>query len=130
MSQNAPKITSLLYKAQKLLPNGPWPLWRGATVVTLCCFVSPQLLVDKDTLVSALNTAHDTHLLTVDNKEDDISRRSGDDLAKILEDIQSEELTRNRKKVSEINKYIEIQRGHLRVPTSAVSSDSNSPYLS
>lgn len=93
-------------------------------------FYLTQLLVDKDTLVSALNTAHDTHLLTVDNKEDNISHRSTNDLAKILEDIQSKELARNRKKVSEINKYVEIQRSELHAPLSAVSSESNSPYLS
>lgn len=85
--------------------------------------------MDKDTLVSTLNASHDTHLLAVDNKEDDIARRASSDMAKILEDIQAKELERNRKKVSEINKYIEIQRNELRV-SSGASSGSNSQYLS
>ena len=84
-----------------------------------------QLLVDKDTLVSALNTAHDTHLLAVDNKEDDITRRASQDLAKILEEIQRKELARNRKKVSEIDKFIEGQKNELGTSTGR----SSSPYL-
>ena len=66
--------------------------------------------MDKDTLITALNTAHDTHLLAIDNKEDDIACRAGKDLAAILEEIQSNELARNRKKVSEIDHYIDLQR--------------------
>lgn len=69
-----------------------------------------QLLVDKDTLVSALNQAHDIHLLAIDNREDDISRRASKDLAKILEKIQRSELARNRKKVAEIDQYISGQK--------------------
>ena len=71
------------------------------------------MLVDKDTLVGALNAAHDTHLLAIDNKEDDITRGISDNLAKILEDIQSKELARNRKKVSEIDKYMEQQKAEV-----------------
>ena len=70
-------------------------------------------MVDKDTLVSALNAAHDTHLLAIDNKEDNITHTASNDLAKILEEIQSKELARNRKKVSEVDKYIEGQRVQL-----------------
>ena len=66
--------------------------------------------MDKDTLVSALNQAHDIHLLAIDNREDDISQRASKDLAKILEEIQSNELARNRKKVAEIDQYINKQR--------------------
>ena len=67
-------------------------------------------MVDKDTLITALNTAHDTHLMAIDNREDDIARRTGKDLAAILEDIQKNELARNRKKVSEIDHYFDLQR--------------------
>ena len=72
-----------------------------------------QLLVDKDTLVSALNQAHDIHLLALDNREDDISRRASKDLSNVLEQIQTSELARNRKKVAEIDVYIDRQRKEL-----------------
>ena len=69
--------------------------------------------MDKDTLVSALNTAHDTHLLAVDNKEDSISQKMNKELTTLLEEIQSVELARNRRKVVEIEKYIENERSKL-----------------
>lgn len=80
--------------------------------------------MDKDTLVSALNTAHDTHLLAIDNKEDDIARRTSRDMATIMENMLTSELGRNRKKVSEINKYVELQRSEV-----GISSGATSPYL-
>ncbi len=72
-----------------------------------------QLFIDKDTLVSALNTSHDTHLLAIDNREDDISQRANKDAAKIFEDIQAREMTRNRKKIAEIDHYITKQHKEL-----------------
>lgn len=65
------------------------------------------MLVDKDTLVNTLNTAHDTHMLIIDDKEDKITQRAARDLAVIIKDIQSNELVRNRKKVAEITQHIE-----------------------
>ena len=78
--------------------------------------------MDKDTLITALNTAHDTHLLAVDNREDDIARRAGKDLAAILEEIQKNELARNRKKVSEIDYYIDLQRQECSGTTASGAS--------
>ena len=71
---------------------------------------SLQLFVDKDTLVSALNSAHDVHNLAVDNKEDSIAQRSKRDLNSLLEELQEQELKRNRRKVIEIEQFIEQQR--------------------
>ena len=73
-----------------------------------------QLLPDKDTLVSALNTTHDNHLLSIDSREDDITHRSKADLAHLLETISEAELTRNRHKVTEITQYIAWQERNLR----------------
>lgn len=84
----------------------------------------PQLLVDKDTLVSALNQAHDIHLLAIDNVEDDISRRASKDLAQVLEGIQTSELARNRRKVAEIDQYVGRQKKELALQ----SSSGLSPY--
>ena len=71
--------------------------------------------------MSALNAAHDTHLLAIDNKEDKITHRASNDLAKVLEEIQSKELARNRKKVSEVDKYIEGQRIELSSSSGHIS---------
>lgn len=70
--------------------------------------------MDKDTLVSALNTSHDTHLLVVDNKEDVMAQRANKDLNIILSDIQSSEHARNRKKVAEIVQYIEKEKAEVK----------------
>ena len=63
--------------------------------------------------MSALNTSHDTHMLAIDNKEDDIVKRANKDLKALLESIQEAELKRNRQKVVEIDQYIKQQREDL-----------------
>ncbi|KAL5473023.1 hypothetical protein EMCRGX_G027463 [Ephydatia muelleri] len=69
------------------------------------------LMVDKDTLVGALNAAHDCHLLAIDNKEDSIVSRAKKDRDSLIETIQNSELKRNRQKIVEIEQYIEQQKG-------------------
>lgn len=71
---------------------------------------SPQLLSDKDTLVSALNAAHDGHLLAIDSKEDAITLSAKADLNHLLEGLQESEHARNRQKVTEIQRYIAQQK--------------------
>lgn len=72
-----------------------------------------QLFVDKDTLVSALNNAHDTHMLAIDGQEDSISQRLNKDMATLIKDISEGEIKRNRQKVVEIERYIDYQREEL-----------------
>ena len=72
--------------------------------------------MDKDTLVSTLNTSHDTHVIAIDNKEDYIAQRANKDLSATLEEVQKTEIARNRKKVAEIDQYISLQRNII--PTS------------
>lgn len=70
-----------------------------------------MLLVDKDTIINAVSSSHDVHLLKIDNKEDDIVTRINQSLKNLIEQIhQDEEITRNRMRVSEINNLID----HLR----------------
>lgn len=69
--------------------------------------------MDKDTLTSALNNAHDTHMLAIDGKEDVISQQISQDLAALMKGIQEVEVKRNRQKVVEIERYIEHQREEL-----------------
>ena len=70
-------------------------------------FFVVQMLVDKETLTNVLNTAHDTHMLVLDDKEDKITQRASQDLADVVKDMQDKELVRNRKKVAEICQFIE-----------------------
>ena len=73
----------------------------------------PQLLSDKDTLVSALNAAHDGHLLAIDAKEDTIAHRSKSDLSRLLDGLGEAELTRNRQKVTETRQYLQTERREM-----------------
>ena len=69
--------------------------------------------MDKDTLVSAINTAHDTHMLAIDGREDTISQHTSKHLSALTRDIQDAEVKRNRQKVLEIDLYIELQKEEL-----------------
>ena len=39
-------------------------------------FLAHQLFVDKDTIVNAVGTSHDLHLLKIDNREDELVTRT------------------------------------------------------
>lgn len=70
-----------------------------------------QLFVDKDTIMNAVSSSHDAHLLKIDNKEDDIVTRINNWLKSMIETIHEEqEIKRNRSRVTEINHLID----HLR----------------
>lgn len=70
-----------------------------------------QLLVDRDTIMNAVTSSHDCHLLKIDNKEDDIVTRINGWLKNMIETIHREqEIERNRTRVTEVNHLID----HLR----------------
>lgn len=70
-----------------------------------------MLLVDKDTVMNAVTSSHDVHLLKIDNKEDDIVTRINTWLKNMIETIHVEqEIQRNRMRVTEITHLID----HLR----------------
>ncbi|XP_059139602.1 dynein regulatory complex subunit 3-like isoform X2 [Physella acuta] len=70
-----------------------------------------MLLVDKDTVMNAVTSSHDVHLLKIDNKEDDIVTRINGWLKNMITSIHNEEeIKRNRTRVTEINHLID----HLR----------------
>ncbi|XP_071814847.1 dynein regulatory complex subunit 3-like [Apostichopus japonicus] len=74
-----------------------------------------MLLVDKDTITSAVNASHDVHLLKIDNREDDIIQRANGWMASLMETIhQEEEVLRNRDRVKEINNYIDNLKEEIR----------------
>lgn len=79
--------------------------------VKVTFFPSNQLLVDKDTVMNAVTSSHDVHLLKIDNKEDDIVTRINGWLKNMITSIHNEEeIKRNRTRVTEINHLID----HLR----------------
>ncbi|XP_052068480.1 dynein regulatory complex subunit 3-like [Mytilus californianus] len=70
-----------------------------------------MLFVDKDTIINAISTSHDYHLLKIDNKEEDMMTRLNNWMKGLLEKIhEEEEIQRNRLRVVEINHLID----HLR----------------
>jgi hypothetical protein len=84
----------------------------NATNLTLTVTVfSFQLFVDKDTIINAVTSSHDVHLLKIDNKEDDMVTRINNWMKTSIEKIHYEqEVKRNRERVAEINNLID----HLR----------------
>lgn len=70
-----------------------------------------NLFVDKDTIINAVTSSHDVHLLKIDNKEDDMVTRINAYMKSMIEKIHEEqEIVRNRVRVSEIKNMID----HLR----------------
>ena len=58
-----------------------------------------------------MSASHDAHLLTIDNKEDDIVTRINNWMKNLIETFhEEEEIDRDRARVSEINHMID----HLR----------------
>ena len=57
-------------------------------------------------------------MLAIDSKEDKISSRVRKDLAALLKSLQEEELTRSRKRVVEIEHYVQQQKEEVELPSS------------
>ncbi|KAK2915924.1 hypothetical protein Q8A67_000298 [Cirrhinus molitorella] len=72
-----------------------------------------MLLVDKDTVTNAVSASHDTHLLKIDNREDALLTRINSWMTGLLKSIHDEEVTRNRKRISEIRNYISFVKDEL-----------------
>ncbi|XP_072549692.1 dynein regulatory complex subunit 3 isoform X2 [Salminus brasiliensis] len=71
------------------------------------------LFVDKDTVVNAVSASHDTHLLKIDNREDELITRINSWMTALIKSVQDEEIERNRKRISEIHNYIDHVRDQL-----------------
>jgi len=66
-----------------------------------------MLFVDKDTIMNAVSASHDTHLLKIDNKEDDVLTRATTRMQSLNEKIHNDEVVRNRNRVAEINNLVD-----------------------
>ncbi|KFO27661.1 Leucine-rich repeat-containing protein 48 [Fukomys damarensis] len=71
------------------------------------------LFVDKDTIVNAVGASHDIHLLKIDNREDELVTRINSWCTHLVDKIHKDEVMRNRKRVKEINQYIDHMQSEL-----------------
>lgn len=71
------------------------------------------LFVDKDTIVNAVGASHDIHLLKIDNREDELVTGINSWSAHLFDKIHKDEIMRNRKRVKEINQYIDHMQSEL-----------------
>uniref|UniRef100_A0A8C2JV88 Dynein regulatory complex subunit 3 n=1 Tax=Cyprinus carpio TaxID=7962 RepID=A0A8C2JV88_CYPCA len=67
----------------------------------------------KDTVTNAVSASHDTHLLKIDNREDELLTRINSWMSGLLKSIHDEEVKRNRKRVSEIRNYVSYVKDEL-----------------
>ncbi|KAF6030717.1 LRRC48 [Bugula neritina] len=68
-------------------------------------------MVDKDTVINAVTSSHDIHLLKIDNREDDIITRINTWMKGLIDSVHDEEeVQRNRARVAEVTNFID----HLR----------------
>ncbi|XP_074137665.1 dynein regulatory complex subunit 3 isoform X4 [Sminthopsis crassicaudata] len=65
------------------------------------------LFSDKDTVVNAVGASHDIHLLKIDNREDDLITNVTSWCTATVDKVHNDELDRNRKRVKEINQYVD-----------------------
>ncbi|KAF4012442.1 hypothetical protein G4228_003189 [Cervus hanglu yarkandensis] len=72
-----------------------------------------ELFIDKDTIVNAVGASHDIHLLKIDNREDELVTRVQSWCTHLLDKIHKDEIMRNRKRVKEINQYIDHVQSEL-----------------
>ncbi|XP_077069908.1 dynein regulatory complex subunit 3 [Siphateles boraxobius] len=72
-----------------------------------------MLLVDKDTVTNAVSASHDTHLQMIDNREDELLTRINSWMSGLLKSIHTDEVKRNRKRISEIQNYIRFVKDEI-----------------
>lgn len=74
----------------------------------LFIFFILKLMVDKDTVINAVTSSHDIHLLKIDNSEDDIVTRINAWMKGLIDGVHDEEeVQRNRARVAEITNFID-----------------------
>ena len=72
------------------------------------------MFIDKDTVINALQTSHDAHLLRIDNREDEMISKIKNWLSNMIDQIHDEEeYKRNRKRVMEINRLVDFLRDEI-----------------
>ena len=70
--------------------------------------------MDKDTIINAVTSSHDVHLLKIDNREDEVVTRINQWMSSMIDEIhETQEIQRNRGRIVEIQNFIDQQRDDL-----------------
>ncbi|XP_059204382.1 dynein regulatory complex subunit 3 [Centropristis striata] len=72
-----------------------------------------MLFEDKDTVMDALDTSHDNHLLRINERETQLVSRADAWKVALLKEIEDNELKRNRTRISDIQRYVDHLREQL-----------------
>ena len=124
-----PRVYSAVIEHHLQVVQRKWEVYQGYDPPGVCvfkdaCNVSPICdgggglsHVDRDTVVNALQTSHDLHLLKIDSREDDMISKIKNWLSTMIEQIHDEEeYKRNRKRVMEINRLVDYLRDEIYEP--------------
>ncbi|XP_045464216.1 dynein regulatory complex subunit 3-like [Harmonia axyridis] len=79
---------------------------------------------DRETLVNALASSRDVHLLFVDNREDLLVSRAREWLQETIKVMNAKEITRNRDKILEITHFLKVQHREFEQLLHELLSDS------
>ncbi|KAJ8387133.1 hypothetical protein AAFF_G00160730 [Aldrovandia affinis] len=71
------------------------------------------LLADKDTVENAVSASHDTHLLKIDNREDELLTRINGWMEELMKKLHHDVIARNRRRIAEIHNYIDYLKDQL-----------------
>ncbi|XP_038566074.1 dynein regulatory complex subunit 3-like [Micropterus salmoides] len=72
-----------------------------------------MLFTDRDTVMSALTTGHDNHLLQINGRETQLVTRVNAWKVALIKGIHDKELKRNRMRISDIHRYVDHLREQL-----------------
>lgn len=73
-----------------------------------------EVMRDKTALSTAIASAHDNHLMEIDNKEDDILGLAKKEVAALMDRLHADEAKRNRERVSEICRFHDFHNKELQ----------------
>eukprot|EP00056_Hartaetosiga_gracilis_P000489 m.38601 g.38601 ORF g.38601 m.38601 type:complete len:524 (+) comp10228_c0_seq1:95-1666(+) len=72
-----------------------------------------EVVRDKTALTSAMASAHDSHVADIDNKEDEIMALLKKEIASIMDSLHADQVTRNRARVAEVNRFFRFNHKDL-----------------
>ncbi|KAL1488953.1 hypothetical protein ABEB36_014737 [Hypothenemus hampei] len=84
-----------------------------------------DILGDRDMLNNAITATHDVHMQIIDAREDLLIQRVKDWLAKKIDQLNRDEITRNRYKVLEINYFLDKEQEQFDELTAADRNATN-----
>lgn len=86
---------------------------RGEELTSLPVPLRP-VMVDKESLNTALASSHDVYLQTIDSREDRLMSRARFWLQKLCHELEQEETSRFRDRINEIVNFLELQANEFK----------------